>query len=295
MDTANSLMNLPLISPTLLALPSITAIIPAFNEAPAIAQVVQGLLQLRACDGTALIQQVIVADNASSDETAALAQAAGARVVFEGRRGYGYACMAAMQSRDTQHHANEQSDRHDLALAQSEIDELLLFVDGDHSVIAEEVPLLLQAWQAGAELVIGARVHRHAGAMTFPQRFGNALACYLSRLIWRVPMTDLGPFRLIRRSDLMRIKMEDMTYGWTIEMQLKAFQLGMRVVEVPVTVQARIGVSKVSGTVRGVIGAAIGIFSMIGKLWWRQLHQPAQFQQASSNASDVHQQIDGQD
>lgn len=236
---ASSALSVPLI-----------AIVPAYNEAPAIAQVVQGLLQLRAANGAALIQQVIVADNGSNDQTAVLAQAAGATVVHEARRGYGYACSAGINAAQPAAH--------------------LLFVDGDHSVLAQETPALLDALHAGADLVIGQRVRRQPGAMTLPQILGNALACYLARLIWRVPMSDLGPFRLIRREALQRIGMEDMTYGWTIEMQLKAYQLGLRVVEVPVTVQARVGVSKVSGTVRGVLGAGIGIFSMIGKLWWRQ-------------------------
>lgn len=230
----------------------IIAIIPAYNEAPAITQVVQGLLQLRTASGALVIDQVIVADNGSDDQTAALAQAAGATVVSEPRRGYGYACTAGI-------HAAQQAGA-----------EILLFVDGDHSVLVEETASLLQALHNGADLVIGARVRRQAGAMTVPQVFGNALACSLARLLWAVPMSDLGPFRAIRAQALQRIGMEDMTYGWTIEMQLKAYQLGMQVEEVPVSVQARIGISKVSGTVRGVIGAGIGIFSMIGKLWWRQ-------------------------
>jgi len=236
----------------------IIAIIPAYNEAPAITQVVQGLLQLRTASGVPVIDQVIVADNGSDDQTAALAQAAGATVVSEPRRGYGYACTAGIQ-------AAQQKGAEGAKGA-----EVLLFVDGDHSVRVEETASLLQALHDGADLVIGARVRRQAGAMTLPQVFGNALACYLARLLWGVPMSDLGPFRAIRLQALQRIGMEDMTYGWTIEMQLKAYQLGMQVEEVAVSVQTRIGISKVSGTVRGVIGAGIGIFSMIGKLWWRQ-------------------------
>jgi glycosyltransferase involved in cell wall biosynthesis len=228
------------------------AIIPAYNEAQAITPVVHGLAHLRDSNGAPLLKQIIVADNGSNDGTGDLARQAGALVVREERRGYGYACMAAIQA----------------ALADTSVTHLL-FVDGDHSVLATEAASLFDACSAGAQLVIGARVHIMPGAMTLPQRFGNALACHLARWIWGFPMTDLGPFRLIERQALLDIDMQDMTYGWTVEMQVKAFQLRMRVVEVPVSVQARIGVSKVSGTVRGVIGAGIGIFSMIGKLWWR--------------------------
>lgn len=239
-------------SPTHLAKFQVVAVLPALNEALAVAEVVGGLLALQDADGAPLLARVIVADNGSNDGTTAVASAAGAQVVQEARRGYGYACMAGIHA----------------ALLDTSVTHIL-FVDADRSVVLNETPLLFAAGQAGADLVIGARVHVMPDAMTLPQRFGNALACRLARWIWGFPMTDLGPFRLIERKALLDIDMQDMTYGWTVEMQVKAFQLRMRVVEVPVSVQARIGVSKVSGTVRGVIGAGIGIFSMIGKLWWR--------------------------
>ena len=229
---------------------TVYAIIPAINEAAAIADVVNGLRALRDEADRPLIDQVIVADNGSTDGTGALALEAGALVIQEPRRGYGYACMAAIA-------------------AASDAD-ILLFVDGDNSVVPREAPLLLAALDLNADLVIGARIYAEPGAMTLPQRFGNGLACSIARLIWRVPMSDLGPFRAIRKTAFDRLGMEDMTYGWTIEMQLKAFQEGQRVVEVPVSSRRRLGHSKVSGTVRGVIGAGIGILSMIAKLWWRQ-------------------------
>ena len=228
---------------------TVCAIVPALDEAKAIGGVVAGLRALRNDIGQPLIDRVIVADNGSTDGTGALARSAGACVVAEPRRGYGYACMAA------------------IAVASEA--ETLLFVDGDHSVIPQETLLLLAAFDLGADLVIGVRSHAEAGAMTLPQRLGNGLACRLARLIWNVPMSDLGPFRAIRKTAFDSLDMQDMTYGWTIEMQLKAFQRGQRVVEVPVSVRRRLGHSKVSGTVRGVIGAGIGIFSIIAKLWWQ--------------------------
>lgn len=229
---------------------SICAIVPAFDEAEAIAGVVKQLQALRNDDGQPLLDSIIVADNGSIDGTGELAQSAGAIVVREPRRGYGYACMAAIAM------ANEA--------------DVLLFVDGDNSVVSTETPLLLAALELGADLVIGSRVHVEIGAMTLPQRLGNGLACFLVRLIWGVPMTDLGPFRAIRKNVFDHLCMKDMTYGWTIEMQLKAFQQNRRVIEVPVSTHCRLGRSKISGTVRGVIGAGIGIIAMIAKLWWQE-------------------------
>ena len=227
----------------------VIAIVPAYNEALAIVSVVTGLTALMDTSGRPLLARVIVADNGSTDGTGHLAAEAGAMVVREPRRGYGYACMAGIK-------AAQDAD-------------ILLFVDGDHSIVYAEANALLAPFNDGADLVIGARVNIAPGAMTLPQIFGNGLACRLSRLLWQVPMSDLGPFRAITQRALWQIDMQDMTYGWTVEMQLRAFELGQNVVEVPVSLNCRIGQSKVSGTVRGVLGAGIGIFSMIGKLWWR--------------------------
>lgn len=229
---------------------TVYAIIPALNEAQAIVGVVNDLHALRDNTDRPLIDQVIVADNGSTDGTGLLALAAGAIVVEEPRRGYGYACMAGIS-------------------AASDAD-ILLFVDGDNSIILHETQSLLTAIDLGADLAIGARINVEPGAMTTPQRFGNWLACFITRLLWHVPISDLGPFRAIRKTELYRLDMKDMTYGWTIEMQIKAFQCGQQVTEVPVSIRCRIGRSKVSGTVRGVIGAGIGILSMIAKLWWRE-------------------------
>ena len=229
---------------------TVYAIIPALNEAEAIVGIVNDLHALRDNNGQPVIHRVIVADNGSSDDTGLLALAAGATVIQERRRGYGYACMAGIAAADDA--------------------DILLFVDGDNSVVIQETASLLAAIDRGADLVIGSRVNVAPGAMTPPQRFGNRLACFITHLIWNVPISDLGPFRAMRKTSLYHLNMKDMTYGWTIEMQIKAFQCGQRVTEVPVSLRCRIGRSKVSGTVRGVIGAGLGIFSMIAKLWWRE-------------------------
>lgn len=229
---------------------TVYAIIPALNEAEAIIGIVNGLYALRDNNGHPIVHRVIVADNGSTDGTGRLALMAGATVIQELRRGYGYACMAGIA-------------------AASDAD-ILLFVDGDNSVVIQETASLLAAIDLGADLAIGSRINVEPGAMTPPQRFGNWLACFITHLIWSVPISDLGPFRAIRKKSFDHLDMKDMTYGWTIEMQIKAFQCGQQVTEVPVSIRRRIGLSKVSGTVRGVIGAGVGIFSMITKLWWRE-------------------------
>ena len=205
---------------------------------------------LRDNNGQPAVHLVIVADNGSTDGTGQLALNAGATVIRETRRGYGYACMAG--------------------IAAAGDADILLFVDGDNSVVIQEAASLLAAIDCGADLVIGSRINVESGAMTPPQRFGNWLACFITRFIWSVPISDLGPFRAARRTSLDHLGMKDMTYGRTVEMQIKAFQCSQQVVEVPVSLRCRIGHSKVSGTVRGVIGAGFGIFSMIAKLWWRE-------------------------
>jgi glycosyltransferase involved in cell wall biosynthesis len=228
----------------------ISAIIPAYNEAENITLVVDGLLALRSAVGEPLIHEVIVADNGSSDETAAVAGASGATVIHVPERGYGSACARACE------------------IATGDV---LLFADGDHTADLAQAPLLIAAIARGADLAIGVRADAAHGSLTFPQRFGNALACLLVRLIWAVPITDLGPFRAIRGSAYRRIGMRDRAYGWTIEMQIRAAQLQLHTIEVAVSWLPRhAGHSKVSGTVKGVLGAAWGIFSMIAKLWLRE-------------------------
>ncbi len=234
----------------------ISAIIPAYNEAENIALVVDGLLAL--CDeaGMALVHEVIVADNGSDDGTAAIARQCGARVIYVAQKGYGIACASACK------------------VAQGDV---LLFVDGDHTADLRQAVLLTQAVERGADMAIGVRTHAAPGSLTLPQRFGNWFACYLVHKIWSVPITDLGPFRAIRRSAYERIGMRDAAYGWTIEMQIRAAQLSLRVREVDVSWLPRhAGQSKVSGTIKGVVGAGWGILSMIVRLRlheWRDARQ----------------------
>lgn len=229
-------MSAPLPRPSV-----IDVIIPAFNEEQSIARV---LAEIPA----GLVREVIVVDNNSRDRTGEVAAAAGATVVRESRPGYGYACLAGM-ARCYGRPAAEQPD-------------IIVFLDGDYSDYPEDMtalvaPLLRQE----ADMVIGSRAlgQREAGSMLPQQLFGNWLATTLLRWLYGAHFTDLGPFRAIRREALLRIGMQDTTYGWTVEMQLKAAKLGLRSVEVPVRYRRRIGVSKVSGTVKGTLGAGYKI------------------------------------
>jgi hypothetical protein len=150
----------------------------------------------------------------------------------------------------------------------------ILFVDGDGSVNADEAIALVNKLADGYDLVVGVREakqqERHA--LTWPQRMGNIVACAMIYRIWRVKMHDLGPFRAIRLDALQKLSMQDQQFGWTVEMQVKAIQHGLRYAEIPVSTRVRVGKSKISGTVRGVIGAAIGIISTILKLRYAEPH-----------------------
>ncbi len=216
----------------------ISVVIPALNEEPAIGKVVGAV--------PGWVDEVIVADNGSTDRTAEVARAAGARVVHEPERGYGAACLAGIDAADEP--------------------DLVVFLDGDFSDRPQEMDRLVDPILAGeADLVIGSRVRGRAdrGSLTPPQRFGNWLACRLIQLFWRVRHTDLGPFRAIRAEVLASLGMRDRNYGWTVEMQVKAASRGLRVREVPISYRRRIGRSKVSGTVRGVLGAGTKILGTI--------------------------------
>lgn len=195
---------------------------------------------------------MVVCDNGSKDCTADLADAAGARVVREEIRGYGAACLAGLR-------------------ALRKKPDIVLFVDADQSAVPEQTFRLLGEIIAGADLVIGARALgiMEPGAMTWLQRIGNRFFTWLIRRLWKVSVSDLGPYRAIRYPALQRLAMADQSYGWTVEMQIKAIQQGLTIIEVPVDTLKRIGHSKVSGTVRGVIGAAVGIFGKIVSLWCR--------------------------
>ena len=218
---------------------NVSVIIPAFNEEASIGKVVADIPK-------AGVQEIIVVDNGSLDQTAEVAHAAGARVVREARRGYGSACLAGIASLNTP--------------------EIVVFLDGDYSDFPSEMPLLIQPIIAGdAEMVIGSRIRgvREKGALLPQARFGNALAAFLIRLLFRIPYTDLGPFRAIRYEQLLAMEMHDKTFGWTVEMQVKAAKMGLRVCEVPVSYRKRIGQSKITGTVKGTILAGYKILTTI--------------------------------
>jgi glycosyltransferase involved in cell wall biosynthesis len=217
----------------------IGVIIPARNEAAALPGVLAAILPR--------VAEVIVVDTASTDGTPGIALRLGARVVAEPRRGYGRACLAG------------------IAALSPDVD-TVLFMDADAADRPEDLGMLLAPIEAGdADLVIGARtLGVEPGALTPQQRFGNALACWLIRLAWGVRYTDLGPFRVIRRDALARLGMRDETWGWTVEMQVRAARIGLRVAEVPVGYRRRIGTSKISGTLSGTIRAGWKILWVIG-------------------------------
>jgi glycosyltransferase involved in cell wall biosynthesis len=224
---------------------AIAVIVPALNEAGNIGRLVAEVL-------ATLPVQVIVVDNGSSDATAQEARAAGARVVAEPRRGYGYACAAGVAAaRDA---------------------DVLAFLDGDYSFLPSELPVVLAPLLAGeADLVLGSRWLGHIapGAMPFQQRFGNWLAARLMNRLYGLAVTDLGPYRAIRRPLLVALDMREMTYGWPTEMMVKAAKRGARLVEVPVSFHRRqAGRSKVSGTLRGTLLAAWYILGVTLRYAW---------------------------
>ena len=225
--------------------PKIAVIMPALNEEASIGAVVTDIIA--ALPGN--LQHVIVVDNGCTDNTAQVAQNAGAIVVVEPERGYGAACLAG------------------IARIDADID-IVLFIDSDGSDVLEDAPRIIAPIIAGdADLVIGSRIlgRIEPGAMTAPQRFGNWLAPLLVRIIWGVHYTDLGPFRAIRRSSLDALAMQDRDFGWTIEMQVRAAKQRLRTAEVPTGYRRRIGVSKISGTIDGVLKAGTKILYVIGR------------------------------
>jgi len=226
----------------------IAVLIPALNEEATLPRVLADIPR-------SVVEEIIVVDNGSSDRTATLARAAGATVLTEPRRGYGWACLAG------------------IAYLQGNAPDILVFLDGDYSDHPEEIPLVVQPIvDEGYDLVIGSRTKGAAepGAL-FPQaRFGNALATLLIRLLYGYTYSDLGPFRAMRFSSLLALEMSDKTYGWTVEMQIKALQRGMRVTEVPVRYRKRAGgASKVSGTIKGTILAGYKILWTVFRYTWR--------------------------
>jgi glycosyltransferase involved in cell wall biosynthesis len=226
--------------------PIIDVIIPAYNEEKSIPKVIGEIPEI--------VRNIVVANNNSSDRTGEVAIEAGAIVVFEPQKGYGKACLTAM----------------DWIKKQEVQPDIVVFLDGDYSDYPKEMIDLIQPIvDRSADMVIGSRAlgQRERGSMTLPQVFGNWLATTMMKYIQGAKFSDLGPFRAIVWERLLSLNMIDQNYGWTIEMQIKAHQAGLRYTEVPVNYRKRIGVSKVSGTVKGVFGAGYKIILTIFKYW----------------------------
>ncbi|PRX52401.1 glycosyltransferase family 2 protein [Salegentibacter salegens] len=227
----------------------IKVIIPAYNEEESIAKVIAEIPEI--------VQEIIVVSNNSTDATEENAENAGATVLQEHRKGYGYACLKGMDyiSKQTFDQLRTKPN-------------IIVFLDGDYSDFpAELTKIIAPIIEKDKDLVIGSRVKkwREKGSMTFPQIFGNWLATSLMKLFFNARYTDLGPFRAIKYHKLLELEMQDKTYGWTVEMQLKALKKGFSYTEVPVHYKNRIGTSKVSGTVKGAIFAGIKILGWIFK------------------------------
>jgi glycosyltransferase involved in cell wall biosynthesis len=223
----------------------VKVIIPAFNEENGIGQVIREI-------PPNLVSEIIVVNNGSTDNTELIAKAAGATVLHEAVPGYGRACLNGIEYLKHAH----------------PLPDVIIFLDADYSDYPEEIPQVLNPIIEGkADLVIGSRAlgKREDGSMTPQQIFGNWLATRLLKLFYGVTFTDLGPFRAIRYSTLIELEMQDKTYGWTVEMQLKAAKKGFISVEVPVQYRKRIGFSKISGTVKGTIMAGYKILATIFK------------------------------
>lgn len=223
----------------------VDVIIPAFNEEDSIGRVIADIPK-------SLVNEIIVVDNNSTDSTTQKARKAGATVFSEKRQGYGFACLRGIdyvQSKDRQ-------------------PGIIVFLDGDYSDYPEEMPDVVRPIiENDYDMVIGSRLlgQREKGAMLFHQIFGNWLSTRLLRLLYGVKFTDLGPFRAVKFPKLLELNMEEKKYGWTVEMQLKAAKNGLKTCEVPVRYRKRIGTSKVSGTIKGTLGAGYKILATLFK------------------------------
>ena len=224
----------------------VSVIIPTRNEAQAIGRVLADL-------PSHLVTEVIVVDSNSTDGTPDLARRMGAQIIQEPRRGYGRACLTG--------------------LANTENPEVVVFLDGDYSDRPSELPILLAPIIEGrADITLGSRLSAKSnrGALPWHQAFGNRLAAGLIRLLYGVNVTDLGPFRAGRADALRALGLEETTYGWAVEMVLKGALAGFRIVEVPVSYYPRIGKSKISGTIKGTLGAAWFMLTRIVRYSFRR-------------------------
>jgi len=226
--------------------PIVDVIIPALNEQNAVGLVIEEIPKN-------LVRSIIVVDNGSEDDTPQVAANKGAIVLAEPIKGYGIACLKGIDY---------------IKQAKSPHPDIIVFIDGDHSDYPDQMNAMIeQMLDLKLDLIIGSRKlgHKEQGSMTIQQVFGNWLATALIRLFYGVTFSDLGPFRAIRYDALMQIDMQDKDYGWTVEMQIKAAKQRLAVGEIPVNYRKRIGVSKISGTVRGTILAGLKIIGTIFK------------------------------
>ena len=217
---------------------TVAVIIPAFNEEQSIAKVISAIPEW--------VDDVLVVDNGSTDQTIQRAEHAGAKVISEPQKGYGAACYRGIEEMQNA--------------------DIIVFLDADFSDHPDKMYLLVDPITEGrVQIVIGSRTlgKVERGALTPQQRYGNGLACFLIKLFWGKSYTDLGPFRAISSTALRQINMQDRGFGWTVEMQIRAIQEGMNVLEVPVPYRKRIGKSKISGTVKGTIMAGTVILKTI--------------------------------
>lgn len=224
----------------------VSVIIPTHNEAQAIGRVLAEL-------PSNLVAEVIVVDSNSSDGTPEIAGKMGARVIQEPRRGYGRACLTG--------------------LAHVSSPDIVVFLDGDYSDRPSELPILLAPIIDGrADITLGSRLgpKRIPGALPWHSAFGNRLAAFLINLLYGLKISDLGPFRAGRADVLRALGLSETTYGWAVEMVLKGALGGFRIVEVPVSYYPRIGKSKISGTLKGTIGATWFILSLIVRYYFRR-------------------------
>ena len=223
----------------------VSVVIPTHNEAQSIGRVLADL-------PSDIVTEVLVVDSNSTDGTPEIASKMGARVLHEPRRGYGRACLTG--------------------LAEASSPDIVVFLDGDYSDRPAELPLLLAPILDGpADIALGSRLGKQSmpGALPRHAAFGNHLAAFLIRLLYGLRLSDLGPFRAGRADVLRQLELQENTYGWAVEMILKGTLAGFRVVEVPVSYYPRIGKSKISGTLRGTVGAAWFILSLIVRYYFR--------------------------